>query len=451
MSERKTILNRLTLRNFRRFEEITLDLDPSLTLLVAENGGGKTAMLDGISFAFLPFVNDFLGASRGGFWLSDARMTRSPDGTMERQFPVSFEAEGIVDGNPATWSRQLTSSDGKTTHAQATVLAASARRILTELGEYSDRKRAEAPPLPVIAYFGTGRPWSPHRRTEGKKKTATDLTIRTNAYLNCLSSFSNIKQFEDWFERVVLEAANEKNSDTPSPHRPQSILAAVRRATDRVLDPSGWKTLDWGFIEKAVVAVHPEQGRLPISYLSDGVRNLLAMVADLAHRAVRLNPQFRDDACLLSPGIVLIDEVDLFLHPSWQQTVISSLRQAFPRIQFVLTTHSPQVLSTVPRECIRVLSGNEWHMPSGQTRGVESALLLAEVMGVSSIPNVPESEWVSEYMRMIDLGQADSEDALALRTKIIAHFGEHHPVVLECDRLIRWQAFKHRGSSAADG
>ena len=81
---------------------------------------------------------------------------------------------------------------------------------------------------------------------------------------------------------------------------------------------------------------------------------------------------------------------------------------------------------------------------------MESALLLAEVMGVSSIPNVPEAAWVAEYTRLIDLGQGDTEYAIALKAKIVAHFGEHHPVVLECDRLRRWQAFKHRGSSAAD-
>ena len=451
MTDRRTILSHLTLRNFRRFEEITLDLHDELTLLVAENGGGKTAMLDGIGIALEFFVSSLSGRRQMGFSSEDARLTQSPDGSTVAQYPVRLVADGEIDGDETRWTTSLSLIDGRPSYARAWLFGGPAEKLRKELAEYADRKKDQAPPLPVIAYYGTGRPWTPQRQHAGKKKTAADLTIQTNAYLNCLSSLSNIEQFADWFQRVALEAANEKNSGVSSPHRPRNILAAVRQATDCVLQPSGWKTLDWGFIEEGIVAIHPEHGRLPISLLSDGIRNLLVMVADIAHRAVRLNPHFQDDACLLSPGIVLIDEVDLFLHPSWQQQVVGLLRQAFPRIQFVLTSHSPQVISTVPRECIRVLGGNEWHMPSGQTRGVESALLLAEVMGVSSIPNVPESEWVSEYMRMIDLGQADTEEARALRTKIVAHFGDHHPVVMECDRLIRWQAFKHRGSSAADG
>jgi predicted ATP-binding protein involved in virulence len=365
---------------------------------------------------------------------------------MVRQYPVVVTAEGLIHGEHLDWSL---SSEGQR-RVDATVLGNAVDSLQSELREYAERKRQESPALPLIAYYGTGRPWAPQMQ-KGRRRVSTNLTIRTDAYLNCLSSVVDVRLFEDWFERVVLEATNERNSNVPSPHHPQEILTAVRQATDCVLQPSGWKSLDWGFLEKDVVALHPEQGRLPISYLSDGVRNLLAMVADLAHRAVRLNPHFRENACLLSPGIVLIDEVDLFLHPSWQQQVVGLLRQAFPKIQFVLTSHSPQVISTVPRECVRVLSGNEWHMPSGQTRGAESALLLAEVMGVSSIPNVPEAEWVGEYTRLIDLGQGDSEEAVALRAKIVSHFGAQHPVVLDCDRLKRWQAFKLRGSSAADG
>ena len=147
----------------------------------------------------------------------------------------------------------------------------------------------------------------------------------------------------------------------------------------------------------------------------------------------------------------MIDEVDMHLHPAWQQQVVRLLRDAFPNFQFILTSHSPQVISTVQRECIRVLSGNEWRMPLQQTRGSESAEVLAGVMGVSSIPAVEEAEWVAEYKRLIDLGEDDSEAGIELRRKIVAHFGEQHPLVLDCDRLRRWRAFKARGSSAADG
>jgi predicted ATP-binding protein involved in virulence len=451
MIDRKTILNRLTLRNFRSFEEITLDLDPSLTLLVAENGGGKTAMLDGIALALWDFEKDVLGHQHHGFEEWDIRRAPSPDGAMVPMLPVTLDADGSIYGYEGIWRWELGSVKGRTKHSDARPATKAAEEINYALGNYATGRFEIAPVLPVIRYFGTGRLWLPNRLTQGKKEAAKDLTVQVETYRNCLSSSSSYREFEVWFESVVREAQNEEAKKVASPHKPQGKLAAVRQAIERVLGPSGWKSLDWDFLTSTVVAVHDDYGRLPVSWLSDGIRNLVALVGDLAYRAVRLNPHFGADACLKAPGIVLIDEVDMHLHPSWQQQVVGLLREAFPNFQFILTSHSPQVISTVPHECIRVLSGNEWHMPSAQTRGVESALLLAEVMGVSSIPNVPEAEWVAEYTHMIELGRGDAEEAVALRAKIVAHYGEHHPVVMECDRLIRWQAFKHRGSSAADG
>jgi predicted ATP-binding protein involved in virulence len=451
MIDRKTFLKRLNLRNFRRFEAITLDLDPGLTLLVAENGGGKTAMLDGVALALWDFERDVLGLQHGGFEIWDIRRVPSPDGAMVPMFPVSLEAEGAIYGYQGSWRWELASFRGRTKHLETEPATQAALEINIDLGLYATRRLTNPPVLPVIRYYGTGRLWLPNKLTQGKKEAAKDLTIQVAAYRNCLSSSSSYREFEVWFESLAREAQNEQVTKVTSPHNPQGKLAAVRKAIELVLGPSGWKSPDWDFLTSTAVAMHEEFGRLPVSWLSDGIRNLIALVADLAHRAVRLNPHFGAEACLESPGIVMIDEVDMHLHPSWQQKVVGLLRDAFPKIQFILTSHSPQVISTVPRENIRILESEQWRVPSGQTRGVESALLLAEVMGVSSIPNVPEAAWVAEYMRLIDIGQGDTEDAVVLKAKIVTHFGVHHPVVLECDRLRRWQAFKHRGSSAADG
>lgn len=101
--------------------------------------------------------------------------------------------------------------------------------------------------------------------------------------------------------------------------------------------------------------MHQDAGTMPVAQLSDGVRNMMGLVADIAFRATKLNPHLGLEAARQTAGIVLIDEVDMHLHPSWQQTVLASLQEAFPNIQFIVTTHSPQVLSTVSREHIRVL------------------------------------------------------------------------------------------------
>ena len=143
----------------------------------------------------------------------------------------------------------------------------------------------------------------------------------------------------------------------------------------------------------------------------------------------------------------MIDEVDMHLHPEWQQLILGALTDAFPLIQFIITTHSPQVLTTVKRESIRVLAQDEdgnWSaaMPDEETKGVESATVLASVMGVDPVPNVPEAAELSRYRQMIQLRQQESVDAKDLRQKLDAHFGPRHHLMLDCDRMIRLAQFK---------
>ncbi|MGB8922932.1 MAG: AAA family ATPase [Pseudomonas sp.] len=94
---------------------------------------------------------------------------------------------------------------------------------------------------------------------------------------------------------------------------------------------------------------------LKVSQLSDGIRNIVALAADIAYRCIKLNPHLGITAPHQCTGVVLIDEVDMHLHPAWQQTVIPDLLGAFPNIQFIVTTHSPQVITSVQAKCIRVL------------------------------------------------------------------------------------------------
>lgn len=444
-----TYLKTLRLRNFRHFDEVAMEFHPNLTVLVAKNGGGKTALLDATAVSIQYFVDTIRAASTShGFSNSDVRLARR-EGVMVSMTPTALESSAVIDGRRVTWRRELASVGGRTTRVEAEELADRAKRLLDALRDFADRRTEVRPTLPVIGYYGTGRLWSTHKLTENKKKAAEELALTTGAYLDCLSPSSSFSAFNAWFDRVVREAQVEQSTGTPSPHRPQELLAAVRGAVDVVLQPVGWHTLDWDFITDELVASHAAWGRLPVSLLSDGVRNLLALVADIAHRAARLNPHLGNEAAPQTPGIVLIDEVDMHLHPEWQQVVIGSLREAFPRVQFIVTTHSPQVLSTVPRECIRILEqtpegGWEVRIPEEQTEGVASALVMAAVMGVDGTPDNEHVRRLREYGSLIADGQGAREDARALRGVLDQHFGAQSAVMLECDRVIRLEEMKRK-------
>lgn len=440
-----THLRKLGLRNYRRFEDLEIALHPALTVLVAGNGGGKTAILDAVAISIRYFVDTLRGvSSTHGFERSDVRLARR-DGTMVPVLPTQFDAGGLIDGRATMWSCELGSLEGRTTFKGAEDLRSRGKGLLKDLQDFADHKREAAPMLPVIAYYGTGRLWSAHKLTKNKKIAAQDLVIQTGAYVDSLSPSSSYGHFVVWFERVVREAQNEQSTGVDSPHRPQGLLAAVRSAVDIVLRPSGWHKIEWDFLRNEIVANHPAHGRLPVSLLSDGIRNLIAMVADLAHRAARLNPQFGADACRRSPGVVLIDEVDMHLHPAWQQTVVASLCEAFPAMQLIVSTHSHLVVSTVPSECVRIIASNgSVSQPTLETQGYDSPFALGVVFGVDSNPPIEIAKQLERYRALLEQAAGDSEEGQTLRATLVEHFGAKHPAILAADGLKRLQEFKAR-------
>jgi predicted ATP-binding protein involved in virulence len=234
-----------------------------------------------------------------------------------------------------------------------------------------------------------------------------------------------------WFGNMVDEIRDARFSVDLG--RNVALFNAVKEATRVVLEPTGWCQLDWDPERRRLIVGHAAQGHLPLSSLSDGVRNMIALVADIARRCAILNPHLREESARLTPGVLLIDEVDMHLHPGWQQMVVDLLRRAFPSLQLI--------------RVIRLRNGQALiESPTLQTRGVMSADVLATIMGVDPIPQIEEAQQLSQYRALIEDGLADSEEAHFLRLRLVAHFGESHPLVQDCDRLIRFQAFRLRRS-----
>lgn len=140
-------------------------------------------------------------------------------------------------------------------------------------------------------------------------------------------------------------------------------------------------------VEPNILLVHMPDGRLlGPEQLSAGYRQVLAMVADIARRCVLLNPQLGVDAALETPGIVLIDELELHLHPQWQRLIVAGLRKAFPLIQFICTTHSPQILAEAPPGSVVLLAPGDKVAYPTFTHGRDSNAILQELLGTSARP-----------------------------------------------------------------
>ncbi|MGP8337116.1 MAG: AAA family ATPase, partial [Methanosarcinaceae archaeon] len=154
---------------------------------------------------------------------------------------------------------------------------------------------------------------------------------------NCLDPKSDHDLFKKWFHQLELSSLqkNKKNE----------ALEAVRNAT-KVCIP-GAKHFYYDVANGALMIELKNEGYCLFDNLSDGYKNMVAMVADIAHRAVRLNPHMGANAATECSGVVLIDEIDLHLHPKWQRHVVEDLQKAFPNIQFIATTHSPFILQSL--------------------------------------------------------------------------------------------------------
>jgi predicted ATP-binding protein involved in virulence len=175
---------------------------------------------------------------------------------------------------------------------------------------------------------------------------------------------------------------------------------------------------------------------LDVTQLSAGEKALLTLVSDLARRLALANPEARDPR--LGEGVVLIDEIDLHLHPRWQRMLLPSLERTFPNCQFIVTTHSPQVISDVKPECIYLLErtqeGEIIARRPEASFGLDSNRILEDLMGVDERPKRIK-EQLLQFFRLIDEGKLD--EAKALRRELEAEIGSDEPNFAKGDVLIR--------------
>lgn len=471
-------LEKIIIENFRCYQSLEIDFHPNTTVLVANNGHGKTSILDAIRIALWPYISQFDLAKTA---YADPANTITIDDIqtvkvikkqsktfgiideMSRRFPSSVMAIANVSGELKTWQRFRDSEAKKSQTKDDTgcrKLKSEAKNMQTQVRDLT----INPIDLPLFGYYGTGRLWKEKRLTDGKKGSAekNNQFIRTFSYRDCLDPASSFRQFEDWFTSAYMKVMESQIKQIeqgatfievdPELKLPVKV---VQDAVNVVLKPVGWHSLQYSeTYDKSLILKHDDLGVMKVSQLSDGIKNILAMIADIAYRAVLLNGHLGEDAATLSSGIVMIDEIDMHLHPMWQQTVVSSLQEAFPNIQFIVTTHSPQVLSTVPSQCIRLIKHrldsdtndilSTATAPDTQSRGVMSADVMAELQEVDPVPDVKEAKWVVQFKNLITQNQHNEPTGLELEKKIIEHFGRKHQVWLDCERLIRLQALKAR-------
>ena len=281
--------------------------------------------------------------------------------------------------------------------------------------------------LPVIVHYGVNRAVVdiPLRV---RKKQSLD---RVSTYEQALDGVQiNFNSFFQWF-RKWEDLENEQKVDDSNFINHQ--LEAVRQAIYSLI--TGLNNLR---IRRSPLrmTVKKQGQELNVHQLSDGEKCLLALVGDLARRLAIANPGLDDP--LLGEGIVLIDEIELHLHPRWQRDIIPALKKTFPNCQFIVTTHSPQVISHIHPQGVFILERNQeeglFVMSPEGSYGRDSNSILEDLMEVPERPqDIKES--LQELFRFIDDGNL--EGAKQLREELAEKIGEEEPEFARADVLIR--------------
>ncbi|MES3101479.1 AAA family ATPase [Sphingomonas faeni] len=382
-------LQRLELINFRGFEHHTVQLNPGFNLIIGENGAGKTSILEAIAVALGGWLQSFPRTDQRHIRARDVRrVEQNVSGRFRAhpQFPVVVDAIGSVrfdnllgfeEWQTVRWHRSLENEKGRTTNAGTRELRSIARLASSALRSSGDVT------LPVVRYFGAGRLWESVRSTENKRKQTRshiaetggrsddfrDLSDPFYGYRMSVGKRANPADLMRWMGE---ERRNELDTDEDS-----DALFLVFQAIRSLLPEIAGVRYD--LRRSTMVLEYKDRPGLAFEDMSDGYRNVIALAADLAIKMTMLNPHLGPEALLRTPGVVLIDEIDLHLHPTWQRRVCNDLRRTFPEVQFICTSHSPFIVQSLRSgEELIVLDGE----PTNQTANLSLEEVAEGLMGV---------------------------------------------------------------------
>jgi predicted ATP-binding protein involved in virulence len=400
----------LILENFRGFAKLKLDFFDDLNVVIGENGAGKSSVLDALAVLFAHFVEKTTDFSAKLYLVNDD----IKNGAAYTEITINV----LDDNEKHSWG--LMKSFNKSTEN-------------IELSKWNvPQKMFRNLSLPLVVYYPVNRMVGLEKIYKSKNNEPNLSDSSELIYKEALNTKIDFGIFFEWF-RNREDFENERRLDDRADWR-DNQLEAVRNG---ITNLTGFKNLRVRRNpDKLELSKHDQI--LNVNQLSDGEKCMMALVGDLARRLAIANPAMQNP--LDGRGIVLIDEIELHLHPAWQRQIIPGLRKTFPNCQFIVTTHSPQVLSHVVPEKIFILRQSEYGVTvskADEAYGKSSDRILEDLMGVPARPAEIANQ-LNELFRLIDQHQmAKAKELVAsLRQKI----GEDADL-LKADVLIRRKEF----------
>ncbi|BDD13034.1 ATP-binding protein (plasmid) [Fulvitalea axinellae] len=418
-------INRLSLRNFKGFDQRSFDFHPSVNVLIGDNGTGKSSVLDAAAFMLGTFFIGVDGIPTYALKNRDKRRLMVDRNSLETQLPLSLEIEHEIDGETLAWHRDTNRASGNsTTYASARELVRKARELTQAV---RDGDRAD---LPLIAYYGTERLSEEKKsRKSGNKKN--DGGSRLEGYRDALDPRAMKERFMAWFRDAETARLQDLQDETQS----QDLL--LYQAFVAVLGATlpDWENIHYNFKRKDIVGKAGDEWK-EFESLSAGYKSMVRLCADIAYRAIRLNPHLGAEAVTATKGVVLVDEIDMHLHPKWQRVVVDRLQTAFPNIQFLLTTHSPFIVQSLKADELINLDDNRID-DDPDSRTLEDNALFMGVESAHSAEFEEKRQVSYDFFKLLE-GEDSPENRAQIDLLIERTTDPVFRAKLEIERLIKF-------------
>jgi len=390
-------IKKLTLTNFRAYTQAEFDFQPGLNLLVGINGVGKTSVLDALRVCLSVIYPEISETKqrKESFKETDIKI-----GANSLQVSCDFSHLGF-DYNLLIVKRKENFVENKTSNIREQVIDVPDQEVITPKMDIGDKKYSNSGNDPIGIFFSTKR--SLVEDTKVSKTVAQVGQAAAHAEALRENRVFNLRLFTDWYrvqKALSIEDVQIGNNLTAIQSVVESFLPGFRNL--RAEENDG----------KFELWIDKNDMSLTVYQLSDGERGMLAVAIEIARRLVLASP-VSEDPVKLGDGVVLIDELDLHLHPKWQRSIAHNLVRLFPNCQFIATTHSPQIIPSLAPEKIQLIDNDKVFNPE-RSFGVDTNWILKYLMDTNDRPG-----WADEAIKKVEdlINEGDFEKARNLMTE----------------------------------
>lgn len=421
-------LTHVSIKNFKGVKNMELDFAPGVNLLIGDNGVGKTSVLEAITVGLAGMLKGIPGVPVKNILQSDIRFEVDEKGdasTGVRYYcPTEISCTLQTDEGEFEWKRCREDEGGNTRTKMKD------NGIIKWMQKKSNNPNAI---LPLLCFQSDARVWQ-MRRGDFGKELKKKLNDRRCGYIGCLDYSLDMKGIQAWCLKMELNAFQKKQEIREYEAFKKMVSMFMKNISDLEKMPEIYYSSQ---LEQMVY--REENINLPVSNLSAGYQSLLWMVMNLSYRLSLLNPEYAGELQNMQ-GIVLIDEIDMHLHPKWQWNIMKALEETFPGIQFLVATHSPIVISSCKSEQMLMVAKDQEVMYLQDAYGYSVQDVLNFRQGTTEKLQIIK-ELDEQFEEAID--QDEWKTAEDIIQKLERVLGKDHPDVRgarEELKLNRWEA-----------